>query len=318
MIALTQFTKDDSTVDNLKPIVLLGALFSCFQCYSQEVLVVELVEKPANATEKWYVPQFRVGKVQPSNPDGFAPERGDNIARLPGSLDALAAAGSLREQYQVFYRRCPGLITAFDDLRKRPEFDMRFPNEEAKAAFGKLMDEAVASRQKLCSAYELKAKTSSTLIVKNAQLMEQMFELERLSDAKLSELISELVPPRELPRYFTALGGVFEFQVLTSKLYHDFTTQPVADYRQRLRKAQTFCKWSLEQQLTPEKDIEKTKAIGQPLIAAVYEDLTVQEFLKLKFLFGKSVLDEDLASYLSRTKSADTSIYVSAIKNAKK
>ncbi len=113
------------------------------------------------------------------------------------------------------------------------------------------------------------------------------------------------------------MGSEFELQAVASKLFHEVTHQKENEFNQRLNNAQAFCKWAVKQQFVSEKDREKQIAAGMLLIGKIYEDLTVDQFLKLKFLFGQSRMGEDLKTYLSRVKHPDTSNYVSSIKKTR-
>lgn len=279
------------------------ALVLCSQCYAQEI-VVEAFSEPVVANSQ--------GKIVPISQADNVGGRADPSA--PPQL--LSASGSIRHQFEVLYRYTPGLVTPLTELRKRSSFDFQF-EPKVKAALDKLLDNAISDRKKICDEYELKSLDQFEGIVKNNGLMQRVFDQELMADAKLSDLISEIVLPKDLSRYVTAMGDEFEVQVLSSKLFHELTNQKEIRFKERQSATQEFCKWAVAQQFSPDKDREPGLKVGKKLITQIYEDLTIEEFLRLKTLFGMAKAGEDVRAYQLRTKNSDSSIYVTAIKNLK-
>ncbi len=90
--------------------------------------------------------------------------KSDSLASTDGSSElgvALVIDGSLGHQLQDFYERCPGLVTAFNNLRKRPGFDMQFA-PKGKTAFDRILDDALTNRRQLCDEYVVKNSQFNT------------------------------------------------------------------------------------------------------------------------------------------------------------
>lgn len=266
--------------------------------YAQE-LVVELTNP--NISPPYTIDEFGILRVN-GKPQLLDSDSANSVEAYTFS--------STRGETQALFNMCPGLVTAFYNLRFHADFDFEFP-PEGQAAFFKVLDDALAKRKQLADEYVLNAGDVSGRIASNHKFLERCYLQEQKADAELANVFLEIVPPTGLARYFVELGPQYEFSLLSSRLFHECITENDTEFASRLKEAQKCCTLSLDA-LYKQKAGE-WKLHGRLSCPKIYENLTVDQFLKLRSLQGRVRSEEDIHSYLSRRKKGDASMFVKAI-----
>lgn len=274
---------------HLRPWAVL--LLAASQANAQEI---QVVSEPLVANER--------GELVPASVSGARP-LGPSSIQNPVKLETV---GSSRSLLKSLFDECPGLVNCFMHLERLDGFRWRMAPEHQTAVLNVVHD-AIARRQGLLAQAE---NIQPKNLLGSVRLIEKAFDSEAMADERLSELLIEIVTPEESPHYF-AVERRFERGLLTSRYFSELAGVSKDDSQRRLNAAREFAKWHVRATFEGKRDLKH----AEHLLRAIYQDLTVGQFLQLKVQMGQARPDGDLTDYLTRTKNLkfNTASYVSAV-----